>query len=108
MEELIIKLQELARLSPKYEICGIISSSNSIYKISNVSKHPMNQFIFDKREYFTCLNNLKNTGETVSYIFHSHPAGDPTPSKADLQFCKTSGIPQIIVSDKKYRVVTHA
>lgn len=104
----VSQLQALAKLNPNQEICGIIGSDHTIYPVHNVAKASASCFIFDKREYFALIKQFKDTGVSVLCIYHSHPSGDVTPSKADRDYTKRSGIPQIIVSPTRYYVVDNA
>jgi len=104
----IVQLQVLAKMSPHKEICGVIAQDFTIHPIKNVAKNAASCFVFDKREYFTLMNTFQKSGNKVLCIYHSHPTGDVEPSKADLEYTKRSGVPQIIVSATKHRLVENA
>jgi len=109
MHRSVVKqLQELAEQSPLHEICGVIGTDHTIYPIRNAAKSKTACYVFDKREYFDLLKRFKDAGIKVLCLYHSHPTGDVTPSKADLEYTKQYGVPQIIVSAKEYMVVTNA
>jgi len=108
MEELILELQAQAKLNSTQEICGVIGSDMQIYPIRNVAKVSASCFIFDKRQYFLLMNTFKEYNIKVAYVYHSHPNGDPTPSRADIDYTKRSGVPQIIITKNTYKVVTRA
>lgn len=108
MDTIISKLQQLVKQSPQKEICGIIDTNFNVYPITNVAKNATTCFIFSKREYFTLMKKFKEEGNKVLFIYHSHPSGYVVPSKADLDYTKRSGIPQIIISASSYTVVENA
>lgn len=108
LQQVIEQLKQLAKQSPTKEICGVIDNNFDIHPITNVAKNASTCFIFSKREYFTLMKKFKEEGNKVLFIYHSHPSGYVTPSKADLDYTDRSGIPQIIVSTKNYSVVESA
>lgn len=87
-ESIIKEVQKLACMSPHKEICGLISQTTSsefkIYPIRNVSKN-LNDFVFDKVQYYQTINELAKRNETIKCIYHSHLNNDSSPSKADLE-----------------------
>lgn len=104
----LTKLYQLAALSPTKEVCGVVDSTFVVHPISNRASNQKSCFVFDKREYFTLIKELKEKGQHVLFIYHSHPSNNVTPSSADLAFTKRSGIPQLIIGKNTYRVVENA
>ena len=85
------------------EICGIISTNQEIFFISNVSKSPLNSFLMDQAQYFRTLNTLSRSGLGVLCLFHTHPGATADPSAADLEFMKKALYPMLIVSHTSWR-----
>ena len=102
------KLYQLAALSPSKEVCGVVDSSFVVHPITNKAANQKSCFVFDKREYFALIKKLKDDGQHVLFIYHSHPSNNVTPSAADVAFTKRSGIPQVIVGRNTYKVVENA
>ena len=101
--EVLSVIQIIAHQNPRVEACGLITSTDEIIKITNVSKTPDHSFVFSKREYFKALNSLREKGQTIQCIFHTHPGNSSEPSKADLEFVRLSKRNSLIVSAKDYR-----
>ena len=107
-QPVIAQLQKLARCTPQQEICGVIGTDYQVYPVVNAAKNKTTCFVFDKREYFNLMKSFALKGIKTLCIYHSHPGNNPEPSKADLEYTKRSGIPQIIVTQNDYRVVKNA
>lgn len=106
MLNLISALQELARKSPRREVCGLIDSDLNIIPITNVSINS-GDFVFDRREYFTALSDIEQTGKHVAAVYHSHPFSSATPTKQDLECQKRLKKHFIIVTINSYRWVPY-
>lgn len=108
-DAVIKHLQELCRQNPTQEVCGLIDSENETYFIRNVapaaSRH--REFRFDKREYVQALQDIKGLCRTVKAVFHSHPQGDCTPSKADCAYILQSKTSALIVSNDSYHWIAY-
>jgi proteasome lid subunit RPN8/RPN11 len=105
---LLEQIQLLAKQSPHQEVCGIIDDALYIHPITNVAKHGLTCFVFSRKEYFTLLNTLQKEGRRVLCVYHSHPSGNVEASKADIEFTKRSGLPQLIVTPTAYRIIENA
>jgi proteasome lid subunit RPN8/RPN11 len=106
--EVVLEIQNIAKLNPKKEMCGLISSDFKIHPVPNVSSKPESCFVFSKREYFTMLNKLASDGLTIAAVYHTHPRGDATPSAADLNYIRLSKRNALIVSKNNYRWIEYA
>lgn len=84
------QLLHLAQLSPEQEVCGLISSKegvpNRCYAIDNVADQPSQQFLLDAKQQIAAMATMRENGETLFAIYHSHPTAPALPSNADLQF----------------------
>ena len=101
------ELRAVAKTS-KVEVCGVIDSQSTVHYIKNVSKTPQVSFVFDKREYFTCIKELLATTTTIVCVFHTHPHGNHTPSSADLKALNLFKRDSLIVSEKGYTYLPYA
>jgi proteasome lid subunit RPN8/RPN11 len=106
--ETLLEIQNLARLNPKREVCGLVLSDNEVVQITNVSTSPENCFVFSKREYFKALNRLVKEGKSILCVWHSHPGNNAEPSKADLDYVKLSKRNSLIVSGLEYHWIEYA
>lgn len=83
------QLLHLAQLSPDYEVCGLISGKNGVpchcYPIKNVAPHPEQRFLLDASQQIATMSKMRNQGEDLFAIYHSHPAAPAIPSATDLE-----------------------
>jgi len=69
------------------EACGLLVGRESVDRFiatKNVSSSP-HQFEIDPSELIATLRSLRETGEHLIAIFHSHPHGPAEPSKTDIE-----------------------
>jgi [CysO sulfur-carrier protein]-S-L-cysteine hydrolase len=83
------QLLHLAQLSPDYEVCGLIGSKNghpcTCYPVKNSAPHPEQRFLLDAKQQITAMSAMRNQGEDLFAIYHSHPAAPALPSATDLE-----------------------
>jgi proteasome lid subunit RPN8/RPN11 len=87
--KLTSQLLHLAQISPDAEICGLVSSKNDVpiqcYPIENVAEHPQNQFLLDSKQQISAMKKMRENGEELFAIYHSHPTAPACPSTLDLE-----------------------
>jgi release factor glutamine methyltransferase len=87
--KLMQQLLHAAQETPDLEVCGLIGAENNIpcicYPIRNVSSQPQTRFQLDAKQQITTFKHMREQGETLFGIYHSHPTGPATPSKTDVQ-----------------------
>ena len=85
---LINQLLHHAQQAPETEVCGLISAQNGepmhCYPIANVATTPQRLFAMDPTEQIAALRDMRERGETLFAIYHSHPHSPPQPSATDL------------------------
>ena len=85
---IVNQLLEQALNTPNAEICGLIASLDSkphhCYPISNIAANPQSQFQLDPQQQISALRQMREQGQTLFAIYHSHPDAPATPSVADL------------------------
>ena len=84
------QLLHLAQLSPDNEICGLIGADDtglpiSCYPVSNSAATPQNRYLLDSSQQIAAMTAIREKGETLFAIYHSHPQAPATPSAADLE-----------------------
>jgi proteasome lid subunit RPN8/RPN11 len=91
-----------AQLSPNQEICGLVSSKNGepyrCYPIANVAEHTQQRFLLDAAEQIAALKTMREQGEELFAIYHSHPSAPATPSNTDLELAAYSDALTLIIS----------
>lgn len=91
-----------AQATPTIEACGLISAINNVpsfcYPISNVAEQPQSRFLLDTKQQIATLTHMRENGETLFAIYHSHPTGPATPSKTDVQLTAYPDALHLIIS----------
>lgn len=86
--KLTSQLLHLAQISPDAEICGLVSSKNNIptqcYPIENIAEQPKNRFTLDPKQQIAAMKHMRENGEDLFAIYHSHPSAPACPSTLDL------------------------
>jgi proteasome lid subunit RPN8/RPN11 len=83
------QLLHLAQISPDQEVCGLIGGKNGVpgtcYPIKNIAPHPEHRFLLDAKQQIAAMSEMRNQGEELFAIYHSHPTAPATPSATDLE-----------------------
>lgn len=83
------QLLHLAQVSPDLEVCGLIGSKNglptSCYPVKNTAEHPQQRFLLDPGQQISVMAKMRDQGEELFAIYHSHPSAPATPSVTDLE-----------------------
>ena len=96
------QLLHLAQLSPDLEICGLVSSKNGLpihcYPVTNVAEHPQQRFLLDAKQQISAMAKMRELGEDLFAIYHSHPAAPALPSTHDLELAAYPDALYLIIS----------
>lgn len=96
------QLLHRAQLSPDFEICGLIGSRNglpaSCYPIQNIAEQPEQRFLLDPAQQIAAMKTMREAGEELFAIYHSHPAAPATPSITDLELAAYPDAFYLIIS----------
>jgi len=93
---LVNRLLHSAQVSPDAEVCGLVGRKGDavrLYPVANVAEDPAHLFRMDEHGQIDALRAMRERGEELFAIFHSHPEGPPTPSYTDL---RESGYPDTL------------
>ena len=78
-----------AQRSPDTEVCGFVSAREGqacgLYPVDNVAADPARRFEMDAQQQITAMKTMRERGETMLAIYHSHPSTPPEPSVHDIQ-----------------------
>ena len=78
-----------AQISPDYEVCGLIGSKNGLpthcYPINNIAENPQQRFLLDEHQQISAMAKMRELGEDLFAIYHSHPTAPAQPSTYDLE-----------------------
>ena len=76
-----------AQQNPDEEICGLISSKNEVatkyYRIGNTAPDKTHHFEMNGAEQIAAMKKMREQGENLMAIVHSHPDAPAIPSTYD-------------------------
>ncbi len=100
--QLVNRILSQAQSSPDAEICGLITSKGGrplrCISVPNVSNQPQHLFAMDPKRQIDALRRMREQGEQLFGIYHSHPHSPAQPSDKDLQQAGYPDALYIIVS----------
>jgi len=77
-----------AQRSPDQEVCGLIAAHDGVplrcYPVANASHTPARRFTMDPAAQIDAMRRMRERGETLFGIYHSHPSTSALPSELDL------------------------
>lgn len=86
---LINQLMASAQHSPETEVCGLIGSKGgeafSLYPVANVASEADHLFAMDPQQQIDAMRRMREGGEELFAIYHSHPHASAEPSLRDRQ-----------------------
>jgi proteasome lid subunit RPN8/RPN11 len=86
---LVNQLLRHAQSSPDLEICGLIGGKAGVpatcYPVRNAAPRPECRFALEPREQIEAMRRMRERGEELWAIFHSHPTAPAEPSALDLE-----------------------
>lgn len=77
-----------AQTAPEDEVCGLIgigSDGARVYPVANVASDTHRLFAMEPKGQIDAMRKMREAGETLFAIYHSHPHTPATPSAIDLQ-----------------------
>ena len=88
--------------SPSREVCGLVGAIGdapvSTYPVDNVSPQADCRFEMDPRQQIAAMRVMRDAGESLFAIYHSHPQGPPAPSAVDVSLAGYPDALSLIVS----------
>jgi len=86
---LVNQLLTEAQRNPEIEVCGLIGARDGrperFYPVANVAERPGELFRMDPAGQIDAMRRMREAGETLFAIYHSHPHAPARPSARDLQ-----------------------
>lgn len=96
------QLLHLAQISPDLEICGLIGGKNGLpihcYPIKNSAELPQQRFLLDAGQQISVMAKMRELGEDLFAIYHSHPTAPALPSTNDLELAAYPDALYLIIS----------
>ena len=99
---LVNQLLHYAQSSPDLEICGLVGGKDgapaTCYPVRNAAEQPERRYLLDAEEHIAALRAMRERGEELFAIFHSHPQAPAEPSATDLELAAYPEALYLIVS----------
>ena len=96
------RILEQALSRPVEEVCGLAGGTgdlvNHIYPVTNIATDPKHQFLMAPEEQFETMRRIRESGEEMIGIYHSHPETPAEPSATDLEMAAYPDVFYLIVS----------
>lgn len=85
---IVNQLLDHARAYPGQEVCGLISARAGVawraVPVPNAAPRPEYRYAMDPAAQIAALRAMRETGEELLAIYHSHPASPAAPSTIDI------------------------
>lgn len=99
---IVNQLLHLAQKSPEEEICGLIGRDGrgfrKCYPVQNAAGDRQRFFALDARGQIEAMRDMREHGQELAAIYHSHPAAPALPSLADVEQHEYSDVLYLIIS----------
>jgi len=99
---IVNQLLQLAQKSPEEEICGLISRDRhgfrKCYPVVNAAGDKKHFFVLDPKGQIEAMRSMREHGEELGAIYHSHPDSPPQPSLTDIEQHEYPGVLYLIIS----------
>lgn len=86
--DIAIALKADCAMDPDRERCGLVGGRGGVgvtlYPIANAAGDPVRSFLLDARGQIEALRRMREHGESLYAIYHSHPTTAAEPSARDL------------------------
>lgn len=87
--EVVNRLLAQAQHSPESEVCGLIGQGEagtySLYPVANVATDQAHLFAMEPKQQISAMRQMREGGEALYAIYHSHPHAPAEPSPRDRQ-----------------------
>ena len=99
---IINRLLSHAQSSGDAEVCGLIGALNgqatTLYPIPNVSTDQRHRFAMDPHAHIAAMRQMREAGEELFAIYHSHPDSPAAPSATDITEAAYPGALYLVIS----------
>ncbi|MBI3651691.1 MAG: M67 family metallopeptidase [Acidobacteria bacterium] len=75
--------------SQPQECCGLLSGTNDVisqtYRLRNQAENPLTNYFAAPDDLFRAMQQMREAGESLRGIYHSHPRSSAYPSPTDVE-----------------------
>jgi len=83
------KILSQAQTNADVEICGLIGGRRgqlaALYPVTNIAGDPAHIFEMDPAKQIDAMRHMRESGEELAAIYHSHPTSPAIPSQIDIR-----------------------
>lgn len=94
---LVNQLMHHAQMEPEKEVCGLIAEKDgtpqATYAVTNRARDPYRLFDMDPKELIESIRVMREQGQKLFAIYHSHPHAPALPSERDI---RENGYPDVL------------
>jgi proteasome lid subunit RPN8/RPN11 len=98
---ILAEIELQARLAVPLECCGLLGGRDfralSCHPMRNRASRPEAEFFAAPEDLFEAMRELRQAGEEIVGIYHSHPRGPAEPSETDIRMAYYPSVAQIII-----------
>jgi [CysO sulfur-carrier protein]-S-L-cysteine hydrolase len=95
------EIERHAHTALPLECCGLLGGrdfkATSCHPLRNRAARPESEFFAAPEDLFTAMRELREAGEELVAIYHSHPRGPARPSETDVRLAYYPSAVHIIV-----------
>lgn len=99
---LVNRILTQAQQAPNNEVCGLIGKQDeqaaTLYPVNNVASDTRSLFQMDPTQQIDAMRNMREKGEELFAIYHSHPHSPGLPSVTDLEQASYADALYLIIS----------
>ena len=99
---IVNQLLHQAQIHADYEVCGLIGAKDgvpvNIYPVKNIAEDPKNHFRMDPEGQIAAMKTIRERGEELFAIYHSHPKAPAQPSEEDVSLAAYPEALYLIIS----------
>ncbi len=96
------QLTALALASPQVEVCGLLGGHEHVmrhfYPVANCAADTARHFLLDARGQIAAMRTMRERGEQLRGVFHSHPTSAAQPSATDRTAAAYADVYYLIIS----------
>lgn len=96
------QLTALALANPQVEVCGLLGGHEHVmrhfYPVTNCAADPARHFLLEARGQIAAMRTMRERGEQLRGVFHSHPTSAAQPSATDRAAAAYPDVYYIITS----------
>lgn len=95
-------LVRLALSAPAEEVCALLGGRQhymqTVYPVRNVSNRSATEFLLEAEGQVAAMKAMREAGESLRGIFHSHPSSTAEPSAMDSEMAAYPDVYYLILS----------